>query len=265
MKPKISIITVNYNEAAQLEQTLQKSIEQNYSDKEIIVIDGGSTDNSPQIIKKYSRHIAYSCSEPDQGIYDAMNKGIKKATGDWVIFMNAGDWFYDSNILHDLFSTEKHKDVDFIYGDNEIRYQGFTRIHRANRPLSILSKTNVFSHQALFSKMELMKKNPFKIKYSMVADFESFYFHYKEGKRFRYIPTIVSSISAGGISEVKANTACRERKEIVLSQEPSLSLKYYYLSLEVKNNLRQLLKKMLPTSAVRFITQLKYKIGSDRK
>ena len=96
-----SIITINYNNKDGLLKTIESVLCQTYKDFEFIVIDGGSTDGSREIIEKYAGHIDYWVSEPDKGIYNAMNKGIKVAHGDYLNFMNSGDYFYNENVLND--------------------------------------------------------------------------------------------------------------------------------------------------------------------
>ena len=95
----VTVVTVTYNAQDYLEKTIQSIISQSYSDIEYIIIDGGSTDGTLDIIKKYEKNITYWVSESDNGIYDAMNKGIKKASGEWINFMNAGDGFVDTNSI----------------------------------------------------------------------------------------------------------------------------------------------------------------------
>lgn len=114
---KISIITVCYNAGSDLEKTIESVILQNYDNLEYIVIDGGSTDDTEKIINKYRNHIDKCVSESDNGIYDAMNKGIKIATGEWLNFMNAGDIFYNNHVLSDIFSQPIPDEKDFLYSD----------------------------------------------------------------------------------------------------------------------------------------------------
>ena len=98
----ISVVTVSYNAVSTIEQTILSVINQTYPNVEYIIIDGGSTDGTVDIIKKYADKIAYWVSEPDKGIYDAMNKGVVVATGEWINFMNAGDIFTDSDVIDKL-------------------------------------------------------------------------------------------------------------------------------------------------------------------
>lgn len=111
---KYSIITVNYNNKEGLRNTIESVIHQTYRDFEFIVIDGGSTDGSAEVLKEYDSQITYWVSEKDKGIYNAMNKGIAKATGDYLNFMNSGDCFYDEGVLGRVARVET--DADFIVG-----------------------------------------------------------------------------------------------------------------------------------------------------
>ncbi|MDR3058175.1 MAG: glycosyltransferase [Prevotella sp.] len=112
---KLSIITINYNNSSGLRDTIQSIISQSYADFEYLVIDGNSTDGSKEIIEEYSDKINYWVSEPDSGIYNAMNKGIKKATGDYLLFINSGDTLYDNEVLAKVFIN--NPDQDLVYGD----------------------------------------------------------------------------------------------------------------------------------------------------
>ena len=114
---KISIITICFNAAGDLEKTIKSVRAQVFNDYEYIVVDGGSKDATSEIIKSNADVITKWVSEPDKGIYDAMNKGIKMATGDWVIMMNAGDVFADSDVLQNVFAHVISDKITFLYGD----------------------------------------------------------------------------------------------------------------------------------------------------
>ncbi len=114
--PKISIVTVCYNAERNIEKTILSVINQTYDNIEYIVIDGGSNDGTLSVINKYASKIDKVISEPDKGIYDAMNKGITLAKGDWINFMNAGDSYVDSCVLK-LVSDNINSNCDMIYGD----------------------------------------------------------------------------------------------------------------------------------------------------
>ena len=110
----LSIITINYNNRDGLQKTIDSVISQSFNDYEWIVIDGDSNDGSREIIEQYCDRFAYWCSEPDSGIYNAINKGLSHATGEYVQFLNSGDWLYSDNILEKAFSI--------IDGKNDIYY-----------------------------------------------------------------------------------------------------------------------------------------------
>ena len=116
MKPNLSIITINRNNAAGLRKTIESVVSQTYTDFDYIIIDGASTDESVDVIKEYADRITYWVSEPDTGIYNAMNKGILKANGEYCLFLNSGDWLYDNDVLNDVFSISPTEDI--VYGND---------------------------------------------------------------------------------------------------------------------------------------------------
>ena len=109
---KVTVITVVYNNVEGIRTTLESFVSQSWSNKEIVVVDGGSTDGTWDVINSFAGNIAYKSSEPDRGIYDAMNKGIDKATGEWIIFLNSGDVFVDSTVLERVFENEDFEGID---------------------------------------------------------------------------------------------------------------------------------------------------------
>lgn len=119
MKLRVSIITPSYNQGEYLEETIQSVLNQTYSSIEYIVIDGGSTDNSVDIIRKYEGQITYWCSEKDNGQADAINKGLKRATGDLVCWINSDDILYPHFVEKFVNHFVSHPNVDFLYGDVE--------------------------------------------------------------------------------------------------------------------------------------------------
>lgn len=115
--PLITVVTVVYNGVEDLEKTIQSVLNQTYPNIEYIIIDGGSTDGTIDIIKKYQGRLAYWVSEPDEGIYYAMNKGIQKATGEWIHFRNCGDYFFDIDAVEKMFSNPVANEVMLLHGD----------------------------------------------------------------------------------------------------------------------------------------------------
>ena len=112
---KITVVTVCYNAVKEIEKTIQSVISQTYDNVEYIIVDGGSTDGTLDIIRKYSSRITRWVSEPDKGIFDAMNKSAHMATGEYINFMNAGDLFFDEKVLSDIFAGRSY-DEDVLYG-----------------------------------------------------------------------------------------------------------------------------------------------------
>lgn len=170
-RQKISVITINYNNKTGLEKTIKSVISQTYPELEYIIIDGGSNDGSVDVIKKYADKITYWVSEPDKGIYNAMNKGIIKATGEYCNFMNSGDCFYDSNVLNCVFQTNQTADVLTGIAKTE---NGLW-IPVTNEKLSLYHfYVSGLSHQATFIKTILQKKLQYDEKLSIVADSKFF-------------------------------------------------------------------------------------------
>ena len=126
--PLISVVTVSYNAVSTIEQTILSVINQTYPHIEYIIIDGGSTYGTVDIIKKYADKIAYWVSEPDKGIYDAMNKGIKVATGEWINFMNSGDCLYRNDTIEKILNkSSTTNNVSIIYGKTMKIFEKYCR------------------------------------------------------------------------------------------------------------------------------------------
>ena len=175
--PKFSIITVTYNAGAVLEDTIQSVITQSYRNVEYIIIDGGSKDRTLEIIEKYKEHIHTVVSEPDNGLYDAMNKGIRTATGDYLCFLNAGDALHEEDTLqlmvHSITGTEL---PDVIYGETAIVDEEghFLRMRRLSAPETLTWKSfkagMVVCHQAFFVRRDRVV--PYYLHYRFSADFD---------------------------------------------------------------------------------------------
>ena len=173
MYPKISVITVVYNDVNNIEETILSVLSQSYPNVEYIIIDGDSTDGTIEIIKKYNSRIPYWISEKDEGIYDAMNKGLKYASGDWAIFMNSGDWFYDETVIEKVFSDKYSSAVGVIYGAVEFRFAN-EKIIQQPYSLPHILKGMAFSHQSAFVRTSLLKQSPYNVHFRIVADYEFF-------------------------------------------------------------------------------------------
>lgn len=203
-QPLISIITVSYNEVNSIEATLKSVVGQTYHNIEYIVIDGGSTDGTVDIIKKYESAINYWISEADAGIYDAMNKGIDRVTGQYTIFVNCGDYLYEDTVVERVIaSLDGVNDYDMIYGRSKIiNTRGdITDLH-INHSIHQLWKGPVFRHGSLFAKTSLLKENKFELlkELAIAADFDFIYKMYKKGCKFYDTGVVVVAFLEEGVS-----------------------------------------------------------------
>ena len=153
---KLSIITINYNDFVGLKSTVDSVKNQSWNDYEHIIIDGGSTDGSKAYIKNNTEYFSYWVSEPDKGIYNAMNKGIAKANGEYLLMLNAGDILYNNEVLFKVFGNTNH-DQDIIYGDVDRESKGivFTESIYPDKLTFSFFRNTMISHQATFFKKEL--------------------------------------------------------------------------------------------------------------
>lgn len=187
--PSITVITVCFNSVKEIEETIKSVINQTYSDIEYIIIDGGSTDGTLDVIEKYADKISYFVSEPDYGIYDAMNKGIKRATGDYINFMNAGDMFYTPETLQIVAS--KMNVADVYYG-KVLRHTAYQDYLDVPRPLERIKECMPFDHQGVFVALSKIKQHLFNTAYKIIADYIQLNSIYKEGGRFEFINEIIA-------------------------------------------------------------------------
>ena len=257
-RPLLSIVTVVKNGDIILEKTILNVINQSYTQIEYIIIDGGSTDNTLAIIKKYDASINYWISEPDKGIYDAMNKGIKKATGDWINFMNAGDEFYDLNTCKKIAENISNNDFDIIYGDFAAKNNVFnSEILIKAKHLNSIWKGNMFSHQSCFIKSGILRNNLFNLKYSIVADYDQIISIYLQNHSFFYLAIPIARTLTGGVSYSNLNTYIEQIK-VVHSRKP-YTLRLYYFIFPIFLNF---LRIIIGTKATTFVRQMKWKILS---
>lgn len=196
---KISVVTICFDSKKNIEQTIRSVLGQSYGNVEYIIIDGGSTDGTLDIIKKYENKIAYWGSAPDRGIYDAMNKGVAKATGDVIGFINSDDWYTEGAIAA-IANAFDETNADIVYGHYfEVMEGGPCRISQRGRLKDIYCGM-VFGHPATFVKTKLLKEFPFDCSYKIVADYAFFLSMYLQGKRFYGIDAIIAYFRVGGIS-----------------------------------------------------------------
>ena len=175
--PTFSVITVCYNAEALIEDTIQSVISQTYHHIEYIIVDGASTDGTLAIVRRYERHIAHIVSEPDKGLYDAMNKGIALATGDYLCFLNAGDSFHEDDTLQQMVHTLHEDELPgVLYGETALvnREGHFLRMRRLSAPEHLTWRSfrqgMLVCHQAFFARRDLVE--PYDTRYRFSADFD---------------------------------------------------------------------------------------------
>ena len=220
--PIISIITIVYNGAALLEGTIKSVVNQSYSNIEYIIIDGGSTDGTLAIIHSYEQHLSCWISEPDNGLYDAMNKGLKMASGDFVWFMNAGDHIFESNTVEKMVATI-HEKTDIIYGEvmlvNDDRKHQGTRSERTTQQLpdqlnwKSLNKGMVVCHQGFLPKRTLA---PQYMMSNLSADIDWVIQCLKKAKQVSNTNLILAEYLMGGVSKQRHKQSLKDRYKILV-------------------------------------------------
>ena len=243
---KISVVTVVYNAVAVLEDTILSILGQTYTELQFIVIDGGSIDGTLDVLKRYHSRIDVLISEPDNGIYDAMNKAIPLCNGDWTIFMNVGDIFYSPDTLDHLFSCINHKGVSIIYG-NHIAAYGSLQVFKYPRPLKDLWKGMTIQHQSIFVRTEILRNRSFNLTYKFAADYDLFYECYKNGYKIEHIDTFISIVEAKGFSESNSLKTYNEFKTIASKFENNAPyINAYYKRILLKRKLIGIIRFAFP-------------------
>ncbi len=216
-KPVLSIITVVYNNAKDIERTLLSVLSQTYTNIEYIVIDGGSTDGTLQIIESYRHRIAVLVSEKDKGIYDAMNKGLRLAGGDYVLFMNSGDELYSPHTVEKVFSTKPNADI--YYGETEMYSQEWKSLGRRRHKVPGQLTFQSFkygmsvSHQAIYIRRQLAGfYNP---QYKLSADIDWILNALKEARKVVRVEGYVAKYLVGGMSKKRHRESLKERFAIL--------------------------------------------------
>lgn len=235
---KISIITVVYHAADTIEQTFRSVVEQDYPNIEYIIIDGGSTDGTLDVIKKYEDRIAYWVSEPDKGIYDAMNKGLSAATGDYIYYLGADDCLYASNSISQAASClEEAPEIDVLCAS-------VMMVDAGNRMEKIyssdFSEEDVMSgyntpHQGMFVRRELLQKYRFDTSYRIAADYKNFLkFYLDQDISLKTTDLVVAYYANDGISG--NGTQAQRLEDIRALQENGINTSAYYAKKKKENS-----------------------------
>lgn len=239
---KVSVITVCKNSESTIEKAANSLISQTYENREYIVIDGGSTDGTLEIIRKHEDKVDVLVSEPDSGIYNAMNKGIERSSGDVLFFLNSDDYFHDDQVLSDIIDEfRKDSKIKVVYGNAVMFDGGSEKLMRHDNVTKKYFYKNTICHQAVFARKEVYETvGNFSEKYKIHADTDWLmraYFIPGNAAGFKYVDRNVCFFSAGGIcsNPVYAEKYRYDRQEI--------SAKYFFearYKLIVKKTLRRL-------------------------
>lgn len=227
--PKLTVITIVYNNVRDIKRTIESVINQTYQDIEYLIIDGASTDGTLEIVKQYENRVSRIVSEPDKGIYDAMNKGLALAKGDYILFMNSGDEIYDKDTVEHIFNQPE---ADIYYGETEMYNDDWQslgqRRHKAPKTFNWRSfkyGMNI-SHQAIYIKKNLTE--PYDLQYKYSADIDWIIKAAKKTKNIRNVNRYVAKYLVGGMSKKKHKESLRERFNIFT--------KYYGLTSNLINH-----------------------------
>lgn len=254
---KLSVITINLNNKNGLEKTIDSIINQTFTNFELIVIDGGSTDGSLDIINKNANNITCKISEPDTGIYHAMNKGILNAGGDYCFFLNSGDYFVNADVLSAIFSKNLTEDV--VQGNMLVSLNN--KIVGKCSGKEILTFLDVYSsiikHQASFIKRNLFTKfGPYNESLKIVADWEFFIKSVGLGNAsYRYVNIDISIFDNNGISNNNSAINTKEKKEVLDKLIPKL-MRPDYEKLSVISDVDIVSRYGIPAFILRILTKI---------
>lgn len=254
--PLISIVTVVLNDPVGLEKTIQSVINQEYQNKEYIIIDGGSREDTLKVIKKYEKYIDYWISEKDQGIYDAMNKGIYLSKGEWISFMNAGDIFVDNYVLTNIFQNVDLNGIDIIYGNTLVKDNITSYIKRSYENPSTILKKMIACHQSIFVQKKVYEKFKFDTTYKIAADYDFFLKCYLNNCKFKHIDIYVAEYDLDGFSNNNRIKNSKEYLRIVFRNNCNIKIKLYHLLKFFESVIKESSKSVLRF----FLTKEKYEL-----
>lgn len=219
---KLSIITINYNDRSGLQKTIESVISQTFRDFEWIVIDGGSTDGSRELIEQNADRFSYWVSEPDHGVYNAMNKGIKVARGEYLQFLNSGDWLFDETSLARCFSHPFTSDI--VYGDFFFAYKD-GKMEKSHFPSQLTLRyfyRRSLGHNASFIKRDLLLGDLYDERFRIVSDWAFFLKQALKNRSFEYIDEVVSCFDTDGISRTNPELVDQERETVLKELIPDM-------------------------------------------
>ena len=262
--PKISLIVATLNAEKNLEKTIISFINQSYKNKELIIIDGGSLDKTNKIILQYQKHIFYSCSRKDRGVYEAWNNGLVKSSGDWVCFLGAGDEFYNDTTLFDMIKLSANKDINFISGkiylcDNKGNY--IEDLGKKWNYKEIISQI-VIGHPGALHKKKLFENYGFFKKHFKISGDHEFLIRVGKFINSNYLDDYVVKMDNCGISKSKPIKAIIESGIALKENRYSffIIIKYIFFAIFKYYVKHFMLKSTLGKKILKFIQSEKKKI-----
>lgn len=213
---KVSVITVVRNNREQLKATMESVAALSYGNVEYVVVDGASTDGTAELLAQAALTMPIKwISEPDKGIYDAMNKGVALSTGRRVIFMNAGDCFAAPDVIERSLGYSGAADADVIYGD--VVKGGCVKV-APDRPVD--GHRMFFCHQSAIALRQRLVETPFDINHKLSADFKWVKMMLKQGRRFCHVPLAISVFDTGGVSNTSRSRGLADNIRVVMETDP---------------------------------------------
>ena len=248
---KISIITVVYNNEATIKQAIESVLNQTYPNIEYVIIDGNSKDNTVSIIEEYKNRLGYFISEPDKGLYDAMNKGIQAATGDVIGILNSDDLYQDSHVLSDIINQfNSDTDLDIVYGNLVyVKKEAVDQVVRNWKSKDYYAKFfddgNVPPHPSLFLKKSVYQKvGLFDLEFKLAADYEFMFRVFKKYDfKSKYINRLIVKMRLGGETNKSLQNIINQNKEILRAwKQNGLKPPFRLMPLRIFKRLIQFIK-----------------------
>ena len=207
---KISIISINLNNKDGLQKTMESVFNQTYKDIEYVIIDGGSTDGSKELIEQNKDKLAYWCSEKDGGIYSAMNKSIPHINGEYCLFLNSGDYLCENDVIENVVPL---LDCGIVYGD-EWKLKNRLKLSKYPNTLNAwFWKTTSLPHQSTFIQTDLLREHPYSEKWKIISDWVFFKERIDEGVKYKHINIPISVYNEFGFSYQNHQLMLDEKKE----------------------------------------------------
>ena len=254
--PLFSIIVVSLNTKYQFLKTINSIKNQTFKKYEVVIVDGKSKDGTIDEIKKIKNKKFKFIIEKDKGIYDAMNKGVRKCSGSWIIFLNSGDILCNQNVLKKI-SKKKINEVDILFGDTIIQNKFFNYKSKAK---NFTKETFLmpFCHQSSLIKRNLLMKYRFDLKYKISSDFNFFIDSYYKSYSFLNLNLMISKVTSGGLSDSNRKKVFQENIKIIRKYNYDIR---YLIILYINiwfNHFKNFIKFLIPDYLISFILSIKY-------